>query len=702
MKASRALPPARNCDAVSASNVFGVVGVMVLAVCLPWLTGCAGLSSGNSGNNNGPLIVTGTLPAAQAGVAYNAVLSVSGGKAPYTFSVLSGALPAGLSLGQSSGSISGTPTQSGAFNFSVQATDSAGIKGSNTFSLTVSSAGSINVTVSPATVTIASSATEQFTAVVSNTSNVAVTWSATTGTISSSGLYTAPKVSVNSTATVTATSKADPTKSGKASLTITAGSTSLSITTSSLPAATASTAYSDTLQASGGTAPYKWAISSGILPTGLSLQSSGSLSGTTSQTGQFTLTIQASDSSSPPQTASKAFTLTVNSKITGPTISKSFFAADFNKATGWPPTDGLNQSATLSGIRLWDDGVKWGQINTANGVYDFTALDTFLGNAQSVGMDVLYTFGDTPQFAAITTPPGTCLQAGPYSCAPPIDVNADGTGTDAYFQAFVTALVTHAAGRINYYELWNEPDCTCFWSGNTAQLVRMSKDAATIIRSLDPNAKILSPSAHGPSMATWFDGYIAAGGAADFDIVNVHMRGQGSANVNPESFLTVWGQVQTELQARNLTSLPVWDDEHGILQGQMTDPDMLAGYVAREAILRAGVGVQRQYVYMWDSVAPYGLQGNGSGTAWDQVAGWLIGHSMSACTASGTVYTCQLDSGEIVWDTAQSCSGGVCTTSNYTYPTKYVWYKDMMSSSQFALSGSTVQIGYKPILLTNQ
>jgi hypothetical protein len=283
-------------------------------------------------------------------------------------------------------------------------------------------------------------------------------------------------------------------------------------------------------------------------------------------------------------------------------------------------------------------------------------------------------------------------------------VNADGTGTDAYFQAFVTALVTHSAGRIAYYELWNEPDCNCFWTGTTAQLVRMSQDAAIIIRSIDPNAKILSPSAHGWSMAHWFDDFVAAGGASYFDIVNVHMRGQDTSNASPEQFLTVWGQVQSEVQARNLTSLPIWDDEHGIRATDgLTNPDELAGYVARSVILRAGVGgLQRQYVYMWDSAAPYGLQGNLAGTAWDQTASWLLGHSISPCVATGTVYTCELDNGEIVWDTAQSCSNGTCTTSSYAYPTKYAWYRVTSNASQTPLTGSTVQIGYKPILLTSQ
>lgn len=200
-------------------------------------------------------------------------------------------------------------------------------------------------------------------------------------------------------------------------------------------------------------------------------------------------------------------------------------------------------------------------------------------------------------------------------------------------------------------------------------------------------------------MATWFDGYVAAGGAANFDIVNAHLRGKGTDNMNPEAFLTMYADVTAETQKRGLTSLPIWDDEYGIKQNQLTDPDLLAGFVARSVILRAGVGLQRQFIYAWDNDAPLGLQGNESGTAWDQVADWLVGHTISPCVASGTVYTCTVDNGLIVWDTSQSCSNGVCSTSNYTYPLGYLWQSDIAGTKK-KLSGKTVPIGYKPIFLT--
>jgi hypothetical protein len=479
----------------------------------------------------------------------------------------------------------------------------------------------ITVHVSPDTGTVTSSEAIQFTALVKNTSRVAVTWSASAGTVSHTGLYVAPKVSSETTVTVTATSIADPTKTGVASLLVSA-----------------------------------------------------------------------------PKTAFADATITQPSTAT---IKESFFGADFNGFGIWPPTDGNHQIATLGGIRLWDDGVKWAQIETSKGVYNWSALDSKMSKAQAQGMDVLYTIGDTPKWAGSIPKGNPCGPNGEYSCSAPTDLNSDGTGTDSDFSDFITALVDRYKGQIAYYELWNEPDCTCFWSGTNAQIVRMGSDAAGIIRSIDKNAKILSPSAHGPTMATWFDGYVAAGGAKNFDIVNAHMRGSSTApNKDPESFLTMYNDVLAEVQKRNLTADPIWDDEHGIKQTDgLTNTDELAGYVARSLILRAGVGLQRQYVYTWDDNPPYGLQGDESGTAWDVVAGWLLGHTINPCVANGTVYTCAVDNGQIVWNTAESCNSGGCSTSKYTYPSTYKDWTDI-TGKKTALSGGTVGIGYKPIFLT--
>src|SRR2546428_4995671 len=79
----------------------------------------------------------------------------------------------------------------------------------------------LRVQISPPRPTVSSGTTKQFNATVSNTSDTAVTWSATAGAISTSGLFSAPDVSVASTATVIARSIADTTKTASTTVTIT-------------------------------------------------------------------------------------------------------------------------------------------------------------------------------------------------------------------------------------------------------------------------------------------------------------------------------------------------------------------------------------------------------------------------------------------------------------------------------------------------
>jgi len=94
-----------------------------------------------------------------------------------------------------------------------------------------------------------------------------------------------------------------------------------SITTSAIPGAQSSSAYSYPLSAAGGTTPYQWKIASGSLPQGFVLSSTGQLSGTTTQTGQFSFTAQATDAGN--STASKAFSLPVSAPPPPPTSGNS-------------------------------------------------------------------------------------------------------------------------------------------------------------------------------------------------------------------------------------------------------------------------------------------------------------------------------------------------------------------------------------------
>jgi len=82
-------------------------------------------------------ITTGELPEGTVDVEYSATLSASGGTTPYTWSKISGNLPNGLSLNSSAGTISGTPTTQGIFNFTVQVKDNENNTATKSLSITI-------------------------------------------------------------------------------------------------------------------------------------------------------------------------------------------------------------------------------------------------------------------------------------------------------------------------------------------------------------------------------------------------------------------------------------------------------------------------------------------------------------------------------------------------------------------------------------
>jgi hypothetical protein len=99
-------------------------------------------SNPNSTTNSASLNILGALPSASVGSNYNATVAVTGGAAPYKFSVVSGALPTGVSLAADKGTISGTPTATGNFNFSISVSDFSGESAQKGLQIVVSTGSS--------------------------------------------------------------------------------------------------------------------------------------------------------------------------------------------------------------------------------------------------------------------------------------------------------------------------------------------------------------------------------------------------------------------------------------------------------------------------------------------------------------------------------------------------------------------------------
>ncbi len=90
----------------------------------------------------------------------------------------------------------------------------------------------------------------------------------------------------------------------------------ITLAPTTLPNATLGTPYSQTLTATGGTAPYTFAVTGGTLPPGLTLATTGTLSGTPTGAGSFTFTVTATDHGG--ATGSRAYTLAVSAPNPNP------------------------------------------------------------------------------------------------------------------------------------------------------------------------------------------------------------------------------------------------------------------------------------------------------------------------------------------------------------------------------------------------
>ena len=234
-------------------------------------------------------ITTTSLPNGMQTTPYAQTVTASGGATPYAWSATG--LPTGLSINPTTGQIHGTPTVDGTFTPVIKVTGHTGNHVTKTLQLKITPAGlAITTTSLPGGVeTVAYSAT-----VAAKGGTTPYAWSATglptgltinattgkiTGTPTESGTFT-PVIKVTGH-TATHVTKTLQIKIGP----------KLAITTTSLPNGTQTSAYAQSVTATGGETPYSWSATG--LPTGLSINpTSGQIHGTPTVHGTFTPVIK--------------------------------------------------------------------------------------------------------------------------------------------------------------------------------------------------------------------------------------------------------------------------------------------------------------------------------------------------------------------------------------------------------------------------
>ncbi|MEU8035307.1 putative Ig domain-containing protein [Streptosporangium sp. NPDC049078] len=481
-------------------------------------SGQASLPSGAVVPNTSPSFTFAAPPAGEVNVPYSFSLTITGGTAPYTWSVSDGSLPPGLTLNASTGLLSGIPTLGGSYSFTARVTDASGARANRDVTVVVAAAPVLTFAAPPS-----GAVSIPYSIPLTVTGGTApYVWSVTAGSLP-------PGLTLNAS---TGLLSGTPTAGGSYSFSVKvvdalgqSSTRTVSLTVAALPTFTfnppptgqVGVAYSVPLTVSGGTAPLVWSVSAGSLPPGLTLNAStGVLSGTPTATGNYPVTFRVVDANNLAATQSATFvvvagplamvkTASASSTVPGGTLNYTITVTNTGTSafTGVTLTDPLadvlddatyNADATASAgsVSVTGQTLNWTG-NVAAGAtvtiaYSVTVSSSGTGNKVLANAVTSSTVGSTcpagggdPRCSAIvtvsglaivkvaslsTTTPGqsigytiTVTNNGqtPYTGATFIDSMA-GLLDDAVYNADATA----SSGSVSY----TSPNLT--WTGNLA------------------------------------------------------------------------------------------------------------------------------------------------------------------------------------------------------------------------------------------
>ena len=314
-------------------------------------------------------------------------------------------------------------------------------------------------------------------------------------------------------------------------------------------------------------------------------------------------------------------------------------------------------------------------------------------------------------------------------------VACDGPVVDLVdMDAFMAALMARYGTKITAFELYNEVD----YSGTPAQLAVPAEHMTVDVLTANPNA-LIGAQVHNLAGGTHDDVLNQSGGTfgqfwtawkampgtharLDFAAYHGYFSGVPLAILGAcHSSASEFGQTQNpggyldclrkDLAANGIpATTPTWDTEVSWgVNGNLISIDQKVGFVGQYFLLAWSSGVTKQLWYAWDNQG-FGTLCNGNptvqnptctpnaaATAYQHMYNWMVGNIMNQpCAETGTVYTCGLITpGNVQMLAVFDVSGN---NNTFTVPAGYGHYRDLSGNTN-TITGSTVMINYKPILL---
>lgn len=341
----------------------------------------------------------------------------------------------------------------------------------------------------------------------------------------------------------------------------------------------------------------------------------------------------------------------------------------FNMHIRWGATTHFWPTAHFHSWRLITGETHWYNLEPEKGLWKFNELDRALERAEWKEVEVLFTLGYPARWSADMR---SGREWNPGAALPPRNM--------ADWEEYVRRVVSRYKDRIKFYELMNEPHFTEVDGGwhskrhfPVATMVEMARIASSVIKEVDPEAKLVSMSPSGGingirRVAT----FLKAGGGKFVDVLGFHFYSD-----TPEEIPNLASALRKVLADNGQSRLDIWNTESGFYitdQENITNkgmqlesqhiytPARAAAAVSRALTLGAAAGLRRFYWYSWDIPTMALTEGKGqivtpAGMAYVKTERWLRDSTIHDCrTTDDKLWICSLSRGirqaRLVWNTA--------------------------------------------------
>jgi hypothetical protein len=442
-----------------------------------------------------------------------------------------------------------------------------------------------------------------------------------------------------------------------------------------------------------------------------------------------------------------------------------------NHLTSWPVQVPFETWRSMNATGYADGetrSMNWGSIQTGHNTFHFALVDAFMQAAAAAKVTVMFTPYATPTFIASSvgytinnsgTRNCTCDSGMDFNgCYPPSDLNGDGSGSNATWKDFISALANHVHAKhladpngyadITYWESGNEyvvngPQ----WCGSYQQLDRMMQDEKCIVKGAGPGCKdkAINPAAQILTVALDDGGnpldvqYLNAtanvtpvGSPAQLaDLVNYH--GYVSGTLPPENVVGQYASDYRELaQVPAAAKKQIYITEGGWKQAKPpADWAETASWFPRYLLSLASTGIHGFNFFFYDGYDDNTKTGPtmavlwaasdppdnywcslpaspghfcSTGPGWMKIYSWLQGVTFSGSCAptdeGSNVYNCAHTSsnyahGLFVW------YGVMNESTQYTIPSGYDRMENMAGKTTPITEGQQITLTNSPILLTS-